>query len=90
MLDREGRRNNPDRELEFVEGRRQPEYRRSFDTKLVLTAADVLDERVPSDHNAGPPVSLQPAQRPPPGLESSVIGLAPVVLNIWFKPELKP
>ena len=80
MRDRGRRLNYSDRELEFVEGSRQPEHRRGFNTKLVVAAADVLDEGVPSEHDAGSSVGFESAHRSQPGLQSAVVCLAPVVL----------
>lgn len=45
-----------------------------------MAASEVLDERVPSDHDARRSIGLQAAHRPQPGLEVAVVGLAPIVL----------
>lgn len=47
-----------------------------------MASVQVLDERMPSDHDDRGPISLQSAHRPQPGLEPAVVGLAPVV-SYW-------
>ena len=45
-----------------------------------MATAQVLDERVPADHDARRPVGLQSPHRPQAGFEPAVVGLAAVVL----------
>jgi hypothetical protein len=44
-----------------------------------MSAANVLDERVPDDHDPGATVLLEPAHRPQPRLQSAVVGLNAIV-----------
>jgi hypothetical protein len=56
------------------------EHRRPVDCQLVMATAQVLNERVPSDHHARRSLGLQPAHRPEPGLQPAMVALDPVVL----------
>ncbi len=47
-----------------------------------MAASQVLNERVPLDHDARGPVGSQPTHRPQPGFEPAVITLVPVVLTL--------
>ncbi len=69
-----------DRQQEFVECGSQPQTRNRVGSEFVVTTSQVLNERMPSDHETRGPVCLQPAHRPKPGFEPAVITLAPVVL----------
>ncbi len=80
VLDRGRRRGHSDYELEFVECGRQPEHRRGVDSEFVMAAPQVLDKRVPSDHDARRSVGLQSTHRPQPGLQSAVVAFTSIVL----------
>ncbi len=45
-----------------------------------MASPEVLDERVPADHDARGPVGLQSAHRPQSGLQSTVVAFTSVVL----------
>ena len=80
MLYRGRRSKYSDRELEFVECGRQPEHRLDLNSQLVVSAAEVLDERMSSDHDARRSVGLQSTHRPQPGLQSAVVAFTSIVL----------
>jgi hypothetical protein len=62
-----------DSESEFGEGRRKPIVSADLDTKLVVAAADILDEGVPcADHSGGAQL-FEAAHRPQSSFESSMI-----------------
>ena len=68
-----------DRLSELIERGSHPEL--SVDhvnAEFVVAAPQVLDERVPADHDAGRPIGLQAAHRSQPGLQSSVVPLDPL------------
>jgi len=69
-----------DRESEFSECGGQPQRRLGFDSQFVVSAAQVLDERVSSDHHARRPVSLQPPHWSQSGFEPAVVAFDQVVL----------
>ena len=51
----------------------------SLGSELVVSAADVLHERVPGGQGPRGPVTLQAAHRPEPGLQPPVISLDRIV-----------
>ena len=66
---------------EFVECGGQPKDVGAASTaELVVAAAEVLDEGVPSDHHARRSIGLQPPHRSEPGLQPAVVAFDPVVL----------
>ena len=73
--------------MEFVECGSSPEHRCRLDTEFVVSAAQAVDGRVTADHDAGRPVSLQPAHRPRPNLQSAVVAFTSVVLDQTGAPE---
>ncbi len=68
-----------DRQGEFVECRGEPSRRCRVGSEFVVTTSQILNERVPPDHDTRGPVCLQPAHRPQTCLQPGVITLAPVV-----------
>jgi hypothetical protein len=68
-----------DRRGEPVERDRQPPARRPLDGQLVVATANVLNERVARDDDAGAAVLLQAPHRSQPRLQAAVVGLDTVV-----------
>ena len=64
---------------ELVEGSCNRETSERVDAEFVVTASQVLHERVALDDHAGGPVRLEAAHRTEPGLEAAVVGLHKVV-----------
>src|SRR4051794_28685910 len=58
---------------EFVECGGQPEHRCGVDGELVVVAAEVLNERVASDHHARSLVGLESAHGPEPCLQPAMV-----------------
>lgn len=65
--------------VECGERRGDPLGRGGIDSEFVVSAAKVLDEGVPGDHDLRGPISLQSAHRSEPALELTVVGFDRVV-----------
>ena len=57
------------------------------DSERVVDPSQVLYERMTTDHDAGRPVSRQPANRPAPCRQSAVVSLTSVALALTAAPE---
>ena len=71
---------------ELEEGGRDAAMSSGFDTEFVVTATNVLHERVTADDHASRVVAFESAHGPEPRLEPAVVGLDPVVrilLVLW-------
>jgi hypothetical protein len=69
-----------DRGHEFAECGGQPEQRGGVDTELVVATTEVLNEGVPTDHDARRSVGLQSTHHPESCLQPAMVTLDPVVL----------
>jgi hypothetical protein len=68
-----------DRQGQLVEGSQDPEVYYFLSPKFVVSAADILDERVPgSDHSCAAKL-FEATHRPQSGLESAVIGFDGII-----------
>ena len=65
--------------MRFVEGSMDPWVCCFVDPEFVVSAADVLDERMPGTDHAGAAEIFETAHRTEPKLESAVIGFNPIV-----------
>jgi hypothetical protein len=68
-----------DRQGQLIERDGHPPVHRLFDRQLVVSAADVLYERMPDDDHPGAAVLLEPSHRSQPRLEPAVVALNAVV-----------
>ena len=66
--------------FEFVECGGQPEQQPGVDGELVVATAEVLNERVATDHYPRRSLSPEPPHRPEPDLQPAVVAFHPVVL----------
>ena len=64
---------------EFVERGRDTPMRSGFDAEFVVTAPDVLHERVTADDHPGGVVAFESAHRSEPRFEAAVVGFDPIV-----------
>lgn len=68
-----------DHQCQFIGRRSNSQPRKGVDPKSVMASPKVLHEGVASDDDAGGPIPFQAPHRAQPGLQASVVGLAPVV-----------
>ena len=85
LVDRRARSCQPgwirpsDHHGELVEGRSQVQPGQGFDSKLIVSPAQILDECVTSYNDAGGPVSFESAHRRKSCFHASVVGLDSIV-----------
>src|SRR5829696_707095 len=68
-----------DHQRELVERDRHAPSHRLLDRKLVVASSQILHEAMPGDHDPGAAVLLEPAHRPQPRLEATVVSLDAVI-----------